>query len=338
MAKRFFDSDIYTEDWYRELPNNCKGLFFYILAHCNDAGFWRPNKNDVEAIFMCRFNFPEFIKLVNKQTDVNSGEVVFRERIRVLQNGRWWVKDYFRFQYGGLFYLHSQIHYASLRKMIEMGLHPKEWTSAIEGEGVNIGKLAELELEEIQEMVHDKTNRRRNELSNPKDKPAAAAADRAGAGELSNNIHPFFGEKTVKLAYNDTEPAWEKVADLMDWTHEQLMGVRYGSKAIQPESFELWKQFCVFVADKNMTALRLPTDFISPADMQKLIDAGLTVSKWEEVTNKLIASGQVRTTTKLFFEMLHVLQGKEPTANRRHNKKGGKATADTGDQDYSQFE
>lgn len=321
----------------RELPNQYKGLFLYIVLSCNDAGFWRPNKLEVEDIFKCRFNFPEFIKLVNKQTDVNTGEVVFRERIRVTENGRWWVKDYFRFQYGTTFTLSSNVHYASLRKLVEMELHPSEWTSPIKGEGVNIGPLAGLSLEELKAMVDDKTNRRRIELSSQtRDKRETQRSNGNGIGELTNNIHQFFGDKRVKLAYNETEPAWELVVDLMDWNHDQLMRVKYGSKAIQPDGFDLWKQYCVFVSDKNMRALLLPDMFLSPADMQKLIDEGFRPAKWEEVTMKLIDSGQVRTTTKLYFELMNVLQGKEPTNNRKHKAKA-KGTADTSDQDYSEY-
>src|SRR3954470_23794736 len=104
-SKRFVDTAIWKEDWFQNLPNHFKLFWFYITHECNDAGVWRPNKNFIQTVLGKMIMYDDFLQGVNKD---NEGK--YRERVRLLPNGRWWIRDYFKFQYGKILQLHSPVH------------------------------------------------------------------------------------------------------------------------------------------------------------------------------------------------------------------------------------
>ena len=44
MAKRFTDTQKWSEDWYLDLPITYKVFWIYICDNCNHAGIYKPNK------------------------------------------------------------------------------------------------------------------------------------------------------------------------------------------------------------------------------------------------------------------------------------------------------
>jgi hypothetical protein len=89
MAKRFRDSEIWNEDWYIDLPGEYQHLVDFIYDKCDHAGIWKPNVG-----VYCKlsgFNVsPD--SLLNK---VNGD----KERFIVLENGRWLIPGFIKFQY-----------------------------------------------------------------------------------------------------------------------------------------------------------------------------------------------------------------------------------------------
>lgn len=90
MAKRFIDTTIWTQNkWFRKLKPEHKLFWFYLLTTCDSVGVW---EEDLElASFIIGFDFSN-TKLLE---DLGN-------QILVLNDKKWWIKDFCTFQYGEL--------------------------------------------------------------------------------------------------------------------------------------------------------------------------------------------------------------------------------------------
>lgn len=86
---RFFDPERYNEDWYIELKGEYQKFFDYIIETCDCAGVWKPNKIDFETKTGFKINLDSLLSKVNKG----------KERLLVLNNGRWFLPGFIKFQY-----------------------------------------------------------------------------------------------------------------------------------------------------------------------------------------------------------------------------------------------
>ena len=89
MAKRLFDSFKFDDPWYRKLTLVQKLFWEFLLCKCNHAGIWKP---DFE---MASF----YIGAVVEQQEM---ELIFKERVVILEKGDWFVPKFIYFQYGDL--------------------------------------------------------------------------------------------------------------------------------------------------------------------------------------------------------------------------------------------
>lgn len=140
MSKRLTDTDIWEQDWYVDLPNKYKLFWNYIKDKCDNVGIWRPNKTNIQNAVGEPLKFEEFLNFIN----------IGKERIRVLPTGRWWIKDFFVFQYGDKFSPTSQVHKGALKALVQNGIHINE----IFNEG--IGNLQGLDFQQLKEIAYSK--------------------------------------------------------------------------------------------------------------------------------------------------------------------------------------
>lgn len=140
MAKRFTDTEIWEQDWFIELPDKYKLLWFYIKDKCDNAGFWRPNKSTFQKITGNSVTLEDFLSFANSD----------KERIKILPTGRWFIKEYFTFQYGDKFSPTSQVHKGALKTLVQNGVHIKE----ILPEGT--GNLQNINIQELKEIAYSK--------------------------------------------------------------------------------------------------------------------------------------------------------------------------------------
>lgn len=89
MSKRFIDTELWTRDWFMEMPPAYKCAFIYLLTQCDGVGVWKPNFKLANYQIGQDINWEEFRRHVNGN-------------IEVLPNKKWWVKDFIKFQYGHL--------------------------------------------------------------------------------------------------------------------------------------------------------------------------------------------------------------------------------------------
>jgi hypothetical protein len=102
MAKRFSATEIWDEDWFLDMPDHYKLFWFYMLAKCDHAGIFRVN--------ITKFNRAT---TENKQVNATSAITYFntgKERIRVLTDSKWFIEDFFVFQYGTTLNKNSKVH------------------------------------------------------------------------------------------------------------------------------------------------------------------------------------------------------------------------------------
>jgi hypothetical protein len=88
MAKRFTDTIKWNKRFFRNLSNNYKLLWIYILDKCDHAGVWEVDFDEVELKLGVRFDPKEALnKLDNRAIEFRDGE-------------KWFIPDFVTFQYG----------------------------------------------------------------------------------------------------------------------------------------------------------------------------------------------------------------------------------------------
>jgi len=100
MAKRFFSTKIWDEDWYLDMPIEYRLFWFYLISACDHAGIFKVNTRN-----FCALNS---VKIVNDTAleYFNKGKI----RIRVINESTWLVEDFFFFQYGSTLNTQNRVH------------------------------------------------------------------------------------------------------------------------------------------------------------------------------------------------------------------------------------
>ncbi len=92
MSKRFTETGIWKDPWFRKLPCKYKMFWKYITEQCDEAGIWKPD-----------FELASFY--IGEEIDTNEATKVFNEgkqRIIVIDNKDFLICDFISFQYGEL--------------------------------------------------------------------------------------------------------------------------------------------------------------------------------------------------------------------------------------------
>src|SRR5689334_8641143 len=87
--KRLTDTEKWKDPWYRKLSLLNKVFWAYICDNCDNAGVWKP---DFELASFC----------IGSELDPKALVEVFKDRITVLDPGRWHIKKFVAFQFGCL--------------------------------------------------------------------------------------------------------------------------------------------------------------------------------------------------------------------------------------------
>lgn len=92
MSKRFTDTEIWNDEWFRNLPTKYKELWRYLYENCDIAGCWKINLSHLH------FSMPgEQFTLDDILITLNSD----KERVIVFDNNkRLFITKFINFQYG----------------------------------------------------------------------------------------------------------------------------------------------------------------------------------------------------------------------------------------------
>ena len=126
MSKRFCDSNIWDDAWYRKLPGRYKLLWNYICNKCDYAGIWKVDIETATYYIGSPLNLEEALNLFN----------TLKERLIVLDNGsKWFIKDFIKFQYGHLGTNHLSL---KIKSMLESEGLPNPYDTLNEGIKIKI--------------------------------------------------------------------------------------------------------------------------------------------------------------------------------------------------------
>ena len=112
MAKRFTDTELWDDDWFIGLPLQYKMFWFYIKDDCDHAGIWKPKKYKFQLLTDLSINIEDALIAFNEG----------KERIKVLNEGRWYIVDFFHFQYGDCINISSKVHESAVKTYLKEGL------------------------------------------------------------------------------------------------------------------------------------------------------------------------------------------------------------------------
>lgn len=98
MKRVFTDADIYEDEWYQELSCNQKIFWDYICRRA-EYGFWKPNVSLAQFNLKISISLDEMLKAFNREGFLDE---TIKERVRVLDNGRWFIPSWVPFQYKNL--------------------------------------------------------------------------------------------------------------------------------------------------------------------------------------------------------------------------------------------
>ena len=101
MAKKYTDSEIWKRQrWFKKLSKDYKLAFFYIKDMCDNIGVWKIDCADLlEDTGIDEFNLSNFIKCCNKEYDKITGNLITKERMKIINENELWITGFVQFQY-----------------------------------------------------------------------------------------------------------------------------------------------------------------------------------------------------------------------------------------------
>lgn len=112
MAKRFTDTEIWSEDWFLEMPNEYKMFWYYMLANCDHVGFFKVNLRPFRGLIEVNLTSTDALKFFNNR----------KNRIRVIRENYWYIEDFIVYQYGTTLNLKNRLHLSIVKKLKEEGV------------------------------------------------------------------------------------------------------------------------------------------------------------------------------------------------------------------------
>jgi len=90
MAKRYIDTELFKQGWFRKLSPTLKSAWIYLITNCDHAGIYEP---DLELMSFCvgsKITKDDIIKRLGDQiSELNGG-------------GKWFLHKFIGYQYGEL--------------------------------------------------------------------------------------------------------------------------------------------------------------------------------------------------------------------------------------------
>lgn len=106
MAKRFTSTEIWSEDWFLDMPAEYKLFWYYMLCECDHAGLFKVNLRSFCGLNNVKIDADKALEYFNKDKD----------RVRVVTKSVWYIEDFFVFQYGTTVNINNRLH-ASIEKL-----------------------------------------------------------------------------------------------------------------------------------------------------------------------------------------------------------------------------
>jgi len=109
MANRFTDTTKWEDDWFLNLSPDHKLVWFYVCDRCDHAGIWNPSQRMMDAF-------------IGKHISLDSALVAFGGRVSLLQNSRWYICKFVRYQYKGALNPENKAHKSVIAILVANGI------------------------------------------------------------------------------------------------------------------------------------------------------------------------------------------------------------------------
>ena len=89
LSKRYADTEKWKKQWFRKLTPIEKATWYFITEQCDNVGVWDADKGVAEFMIGGKIDWDAFINRTNNN-------------IEILDNGKWWIIDYCKYQHTDL--------------------------------------------------------------------------------------------------------------------------------------------------------------------------------------------------------------------------------------------
>lgn len=269
MSKRDTDTEIWSEDWFLNLSDIEMLFWNYIKDKCDHAGFWRPNFKIFETITGRRVNVASFLEKINSD----------KQRIEVIENGKWFLTGFISFQYCGKLNLNNRFHKSVYDTFTKNISHEKSQCYNFEVCLTSLRGLVDLNKE--QETKNEEQRKKKGDYK---------------GGENENRINSSFKEEDCKDEKDFSFTTfWNAYPKKKDKGH----AVKAWSKISKPkETLELilnalkWQKESIDWKKENGQYIPMPSTYLNgrrweDEHIKKIDSVNNNVDYFEEARNKI---------------------------------------------------
>ena len=149
MPKRFIDTDICNQKWYRTASPKIKSLWIHLFCNCDNAGMWIEDYESA-SFFLNTHITPEDFELINT------------DKIRLINTGKgyWLIKEFIQYQIGNI-HCETPTNLQKscndlVRKYLEKGIDVISLTNLTPNEGVDMSKPSSIGKGKVKDKVKGK--------------------------------------------------------------------------------------------------------------------------------------------------------------------------------------
>jgi len=218
MAKRFTATEIWSEDWFLDMPMEYKLFWYYMLSNCNHAGIFKVNLRSFCGLNGVNLTSTKVLEFFNAG----------KQRIRVINSSIWLINDFFVYQYGATLNPNNRVHASIVKEYLKHGI---ELTS-IRG------------LKDLKDGVKDKDKDKDKDIYSTK-----YWFIRFYKSSYENYKSVFNGQSTTE----DVFIQWKSFIDLI---YEKKLDELFECKFLNPQDFGTLVAENKFTKDKWESVLR----------------------------------------------------------------------------------
>ena len=122
MSKRFTDTELWSEDWFIDIPKDYKLFWMYLKDQCDHCGIWRCNIKKFNRLNECNVSLDTAIEFFNQD----------EPRIFAIDDSKWLLVGFVPFQYGKVLNKGNRVHLSIVEKYNSLNINIEQIRGQIE--------------------------------------------------------------------------------------------------------------------------------------------------------------------------------------------------------------
>lgn len=107
--RKFITSDIWSDEWFMELSMELKMFWIFLITSSDITGLWKPS-------------FKEASFYIGDEIKRETVEDVFSEQIMIINRKKWFIKNYWKYQYSNQLKFSNPVHKRVVKELILEGI------------------------------------------------------------------------------------------------------------------------------------------------------------------------------------------------------------------------